>query len=356
MMPYRKTAALIDLDAIRANVATIRRTYPGYAHYLGVVKADSYGLGTEPVIRAIVEGGCDYLCVSLAEEGLDVRKYLPEVPVMILVPVSDEALPVLARESVAVSVATREQAVAASRVAGLKVFIRANGGDDLFGGPTTREGFEQVYDLLMGSPAVVEGIYLHTFNTEDADLTGQEYALFEDMTAGIDLTVIPVVSTSNSLSMPRYPKKPYCNASRIGNIIYGIENESEELKNCFVLRSEVMDIVHLAQGQSIGYGQAYTATTRDETIAVVPIGYGDGFPKINAGRDVYVGDRRYTILTVTMDVTLLLVDESVRPGDEVLLIRDARHLDEIALHNHGVAEEAISLLNQRIPRVYRSSR
>ena len=53
-----------------------------------------------------------------------------------------------------------------------------------------------------------------------------------------------------------------------------------------------------------------------------------------------------------MDITHILVDETVKAGDEVLLIRDNHHLDEIAAHIHGATEEAICALNKRVRREY----
>jgi alanine racemase len=73
---------------------------------------------------------------------------------------------------------------------------------------------------------------------------------------------------------------------------------------------------------------------------------------MNIGRDVFIGGKRFPIVAVTMDITHILVDASVNAGDEVLLIRDNHHLDEIAAHIHGATEEAICALNKRVRREY----
>lgn len=351
-MQYRQTAALVNLGAIQDNVRKIIETYAEYTYYFGVVKADCYGLGGTEVIRAIIDGGCNYLCVSLTEEALFVREHFPEIPVLILVPSPKEALPVLQEKNIAVTVSSFAQAQEASQFPGLKIFIRANGGHDLFGGPTHEEDFKALLNQIRHSPAVLEGIYPHNYYPKNKKVTHLEYASFEAMIKNIDLDSIPIISTSSSLTLPRYNKKPYCNACRIGNMIYGIENDTLNLQNCFMLKSEITQILRLTRGDSISYFDAYTAQAPEEFVGVVPIGYGDGFSKNNVGRDVFINDRRFKIIAVTMDITLLAVDRQVKKGDLVLLIRDARHLDEIAAHTHGVAEEAICLLNQRIPRKY----
>ena len=355
MQQYRPTKAVVDLDAITSNVRQIIATFPGFTYYQGVVKADSYGLRSPAVMRAILDGGCNFLCVSLVEEALAARTEFPDVPILIFAPPPAETLPLLRSQNITATVATLEQARAAAAVDGLKVHIRVNGGHDLFGGPTSPDEFAALYNTLRQSKAVLDGIYMHNFDGRNLSATAAEFDVFEAVTAGIDLNEIPVVSTSFSLTLPWLKRKPYATGARVGNIIYGIENDTMHLKNCFQLLSQVTQVVTLHAGQSIGYCQAYTATQDTEFIGVVPIGYGDGFAKNNAGRDVFVNGRRLKIATVTMDITLLVGDADLRAGDEVVLIRDAAHLDEIAEHTGGVAEESISLLNERVWREYKRS-
>jgi len=349
---YRNTKLVVDLAAIRANLATIMATYPGYDNYMAVVKGDCYGLGAEAVVPALVAGGCNYLATSQVEEALAARKIDAHIPIMILVPCSESSYSVLRDSRIGVTVATVRQAEAAARWPGLAVFIRVNGGHDVLGGPQTRAGFEQMFRIVEASPATLEGIYLHTYSPSDRDLTAAEYAQFEELTAGIYLSSVPIVSTSTSLTLPRYPRKQYSNTCRIANIVYGIENDSPDLKPVAWLTSEIMEIVALARGESIGYVRAFTASRDGELVGVVPIGYGDGLTKNNAGRDVFINDRRHKILAITMDVTLIAIDDQVTVTDQVVLIRDPRHLDEIADHTHGVAEEPLCLLNRRVPREY----
>ena len=148
-----------------------------------------------------------------------------------------------------------------------------------------------------------------------------------------------------------YGKKPYANGCRLGNIIYRIESEDEALEHTFRLSTKVLNTFTLKAGKSVAYSHAYTAR-EDCRIATVPSGFGDGFAKMNIGRDVFIGGKRFPIVAVTMDISHILVDDSVKAGDEVLLIRDNHHLDEIAAHIHGATEEAICALNKRVRREY----
>ena len=352
MEVFRGTKATIDLGAIRRNTQRIIAKYPGYRYYMAVVKADSYGYRGNLVVDAMLQGGANCLAASLVEEGITLRKAYPGLPILLFTPVDLETLPVCVENDFWVTVANLRQAQDAAQVSGLKVLIRANGGCDIFGGPTDRAGFEEIWNTLTKGKCELTGIYLHSYNAEDASDTRMEYEIFESMTAGVDLSSLQIVSISNSLSLPRYEKKEYCNACRLGNIVYRIESEDQDLEHTFCLTSPVMTVFDLPKGRSVAYSHAYTAKADGERIAAIPIGFGDGFSKFNIGRDVFINDRRYRIVAITMDISHILVDEYVHEGDIVHLIRDNHHLDEIAAHIHGATEEAICALNKRVCREY----
>ena len=352
MDTYRPTKAIIDLGAIKRNTQKIIATYPGYAYYMAVVKADCYGYRGEQVVQAMVNGGANALAASLLEEGLTLRQQFPQLPILLFTPVPKDQLHICVEHKLWVTVANQQQAEAASEIPGLEVVIRANGGSDIFGGPTTRDNFEALWNTLDKGKCSLTGIYLHSYNAEDPVETQAEYETFETMTAGVDLTKLKLVSISNSLTLPRYEKKPYCNGCRLGNILYRIESENVQLEHTFRLESEVLCTFSLKKGQSVAYSHAYTAKQDDERIAAVPIGFGDGFSKTNIGRDVFINGKCYPVVAVTMDVIHILVDDSVHDGDKVLLIRDNHHLDEISAHIHGATEEPITNLNKRVYREY----
>lgn len=352
MEHYRPTKAVIDLGAITRNTQRLIAKYPGYRYYMAVVKADCYGYRGNRVVQAMLDGGANCLAASLLEEGLQLRERFPEVPILLFTPLSGEELEICSEKNIWVTVANLAQAREAAQISGLGTFIRANGGSDIFGGPTDREGFEAVWNTLKEGKGKLTGVYLHSYNAEDQADTLAEYATFEAMTAGVDLGELEVVSIANSLTFPRYGKKPYANACRLGNIIYSIESEDADLEPTFRLVTRVLTVFPLSKGRSVAYSHAYTAKEEGEYIAAVPIGFGDGFSKTNIGRDVFLGGKRYPIVAVTMDITHIRVDASVQPGDEVELIRNNHHLDEVSAHIHGATEEPICALNKRVYREY----
>ncbi len=352
MQPYRKTKAIINLGAIRQNTRRIIARYPDYKYYMAVVKADCYGYRGNQVVQAMIDGGANCLAASLLEEGLVLREAFPHLPILLFTPVPKEQLELCAKHRLWVTVATLQQAKEAAEVTNLQTVIRVNGGCDILGGPINKEDFTVIFDTLQSGNSNLMGLYLHNYNTECFEDTQKEYHLFEELTQNIDLSQLEWVSVSNSLSLPRYEKREHCNACRLGNIIYGIETEDETLEQTFRLESQVLTTFTLEKGQSVAYSHAYTATQSQETIAAIPLGFGDGFAKTNIGRDVFIQGKRYPIVAVTMDITLIRVTQDIKPGDTVEVIRDNHHLDEISNHIHGATEEPIVQLNKRVHREY----
>ncbi len=352
MENFRPTKAVIDLGAIKRNTQKIISKYPDYKFYMAVVKADCYGYRGLEVVKAMLDGGANCLAASLLEEGTVLREAFPSVPILLFTPVPKEQLYLMKELNLWATVATQGDAQAAAEIEGLDVVIRANGGSDILGGPVNPEDFKKLWATLENGKCNLKGIYLHSYNAECETDTQAEYSLFEKLTEGLPLESLELVSISNSLTLPRYKKQSYANACRLGNIVYKIESEDTDLDSTFSLVTKILTTFTLKKGQSVAYNHAFTAETDNTIIAAVPIGFGDGFSKTNIGRDVFINNKRYPIVAVTMDITHILVDETVHQNDTAQLIKDTHHLEEISAHIHAATEEPICTLNKRIFREY----
>ena len=90
---YRNTYAVIDLDVLKNNIVNIKKEYPDYEYYFGVVKGNAYGHGSY-IVNTLIEAGINYLAVSSLEEALDVRSYNKDIPILILEPIKIKYLEV----------------------------------------------------------------------------------------------------------------------------------------------------------------------------------------------------------------------------------------------------------------------
>ena len=149
-----------------------------------------------------------------------------------------------------------------------------------------------------------------------------------------------------------YEKCDFCNGCRLGISMYGISEAKDiEFDNTFKLISEVIQINEDITG-TLGYNGTYNIREGDR-IAVIPIGYADGFIRRNKGNYVYINNNKYKIVgNICMDMLFVLVDSNVKVGDKVYLIKDNEHIIEIANYLDTIPYEIICLISKRVPRIY----
>ena len=149
-----------------------------------------------------------------------------------------------------------------------------------------------------------------------------------------------------------YEKREYANGCRLGISMYGlIDYEDFDFKSTFSLYSKVIQINEVENG-TVGYNGTYKVNGK-EKIAVVPIGYADGIIRKNTGRNVYINDKAYKIVgNICMDMLFVKVDDTVKVGDKVAIIKDIEHIKEIAKHLDTITYEVTCSIGKRVPRKY----
>ncbi len=347
----KNTYIEIDLNAIERNVKKIIETYPEYFYKVAVVKSDCYGHKGNEVVEAILKAGANFLAVSFLEEALKIRERWKEIPIVLLVPPPFNEIEDCIKNNISITVPDFEYLETLKGLP-IKVHLRVDVGNDFYNGPKTGDELKKYVDFIDQNNLFLEGLYMHSYCAEDVFITEEGFKRFESMIQEIDIKNIPMLSVPNSQALTNYKKINSANAFRMGNVMYGIENESLHLEDTFHLYSSVLSVKELKEKEAIGYNNCYVAE-KPSFIAILPIGYGHGFTKVNIGNQVYIKEKPYTIVAVTMDITLVEVDSSVQKGDLCVLIKENRHLDQIALHNKSIAEEILCCLNTRIPRIYK---
>ena len=134
--------------------------------------------------------------------------------------------------------------------------------------------------------------------------------------------------------------------------MYGF-NDKLSLKSTFRVVSEVIQINTLNKGDSLGYNALYKASSNNEKIAVIPIGYADGIIRKNTGRYVYINDKRYPIVgNICMDMLFVKIDDEVSLYDQVELLRDNNHINEVSNYLETIPYEVLCTISKRVERVY----
>ena len=369
MTDYRPTYAEIDLGAIRDNVRALRAHTSPDVEALAVVKANAYGHGDIEVARAALEAGATRLGVALVEEGVRLRDAGIDAPIVLLVePTPDAAKEIVAQE-LTPSVSTLGAAEAlsdAATLAGRTLDVHAcvDTGMHREGAPLD-EGADFVARLDQLPGLRVEGLWSHFAMGEldEHPFTSQQIERFADLCDEVARNGIevPTRHLTSSASVVLYPDAHF-DLVRMGIMVYGLYPHPGLVQRCAIrpaltLRSAVGLVRRVPAGEGVSYGLTYTPEA-DTTIVTIPIGYGDGFPRLlsNIG-DVLIGDRRRPIAgRVTMDTTMAVCDDDVSTGDEVVLVGpqgdDEITATEIAEKTGTINYEVVCSIGPRVPRRY----
>lgn len=351
MKNYRDTYALINLNNIKENVSKIVNYYNEYEYYFGVVKADCYGHGLNS-IKAIIDGGCNYLAVATLDEALEIRNSYKDIPILCLGVVSIDYLNICDQNNITITISSKEYVdeVIKNDYNNLKVHIKINSGMNRLGIDSNND-LKYIINKLDSKNIYVEGIYTHIYNASDEFDTKKQFEQYEKIIGDINKEKIRIFHVAASETLVSYPKLSFVNGCRLGIIMYGFSNNNLDLKSTFSLHSKIIQINELNEGDKLGYNGAYVAKEK-EKIGVVCIGYADGIIRKNTNRSVYINGKEYYIVgNICMDMLFVKVDDFVNVNDEVIILKDNNHIEEVASHLETIPYEILCSISKRVPRI-----
>jgi alanine racemase len=364
----------IDLDAIRHNVAVLRAGTN--AEVMAVVKADGYGHGMSPVARAALEAGAAWLGACTLDEALALRGAGIDAPVLawLLTPGLPLHQGIVA--GIDLSAATTgmvDELVAGARTVGRPARVHLKLDTGLNRGGATPADWPVLVESAAKAQAdgliEVVGVWSH-FAYADAPghpTIDRQLDLFRDGLAraervGIRPRYRHIANSAATLTRP----DAHFDMVRPGIAVYGLSPVPRErygLRRAMTLRARVSMVKRVGPGEGVSYGHTYT-TTSDTTLAVVPLGYGDGVPRHASNRGpVFLGGRVRTIAgRVCMDqIVLDCENDDVRIGDVAILFGPGTDgeptADDWAAVIDTINYEIVTRVGgSRVPRVYDGAR
>ena len=358
---FRPTRAEVDLAAIRHNVSVLR---PPGAELMAVVKANAYGHGAVPVARAALEAGATWAGVALVEEGLELRLAGIEAPILVLseFPRGSEAVALAHRLTPTVYTPDGLARLAAAARGPVGVHVKLDTGMHRVGVWPPEEA-PAFLTAVLAAGLEVEGVWTHLARSEDdASVTATQLERFTGvLDAARARGVRPrYVHASNSAAVLCHPEARF-DLVRPGIALYGIPpapgvGEDAGLRPALSWRSAVAMTKRLPAGERLSYGLRYELAN-EATIATVPVGYADGYPRPASGSArVLIRGRRMPVAgTITMDQLLVdCGDEEVHAGDEVVLIGEQGGATitaaEVGAWAGTIAYEIVTRIGARVPR------
>lgn len=371
---YRPTWLEIDLAALHNNVRLLRSHVGKERTFFAVVKANAYGHGASIVAPAALAAGADRLAVAAVNEGIELRQAGINAPILVMGYTPGwqaEALLQYNLTAVLYDLDTAQHFDAAARATGqrIPVHVKVDTGMRRLG--LLPDDTAPFFNALAQMPGLdVEGLYTHFSTADDADkaYTQMQLARLETILAALTAQGQRprLVHTANSAATLTVTNSHF-NAVRCGISLYGLHPSPESpLPSGFrpVLRwvARVAQVKALAKGDAVSYGNTYIAD-RPRTIAVIPVGYADGFPRSPRTWGSVLIDGQFAPIRgrVCMDQTMVDVTEimekggSVRAGDEVVLIgaqgQSTLTTEDIAARLETINYEVVSRLMARLPRI-----
>ena len=364
----RSTVADVDLDAIASNITAIRRR--ANADVIAVVKADAYGHGAEAVAETSFEAGAVMVAVATVEEGLLLREGGVNGPILVLLGPTDssEAAHAVAQDLVLVvwdverARSVSEAATALRRQA--HVHFKVDTGLTRLGAPADQAATR--YRSIASLPHLeIDGIFTHFATADDPDTSNDRAQLERFLEV---LRAIPerprLVHAAATAGVAVFGRLEGMTAVRTGLAIYGLHaaphlSGSLPLQAALTWRSRVHRIASVPAGTGVSYGHEYRLS-RDGRIATVPVGYGDGLPRIAGDRGtVLLRGRRVPFAgRVCMDLVMLDVTEvdGAREGDEVMVIgaqgATRQTAEDLADACATINYEIVTGIRRRVPRRY----
>jgi alanine racemase len=362
----RRALARVNVAAIERNCARLRSELRSGCELCAVVKADGYGHGAVQSARLAVAGSSEALALR--------RAGLVDVPLLVMGALSPLELREALDAGSDVVVWREEHVRAVARAGGGRVHVKLDSGMGRLGTRDLKHA-SRIVEASLATPGIeLAGVMTHFATADDrvtADDRGEQFfehqlELFEAWAAEVKAAHPEVVvHAANSAAMLR-ERGSHFDMVRCGIAIYGMDPFGEdplerELEPALELCSYVAEIKRCAPGESAGYGRSFIAE-RPTWLAVLPIGYGDGWRRglSNNGEALIGGRHRPLAGTVSMDnLTVELgEDPSVERlrGSEAVLIgeRASRRItaEQVARRLGTINYEITCGLTGRVPRIY----
>lgn len=346
--------ARIDTDALRHNLAAVRRFAPA-SRVLAIVKANAYGHGLVATAKALT--AADAFGVARLEEGLALRLAGVDTAMVLLEGVfTKEELNLAGQQAFEIVVHSFQQLELLEHYAGthrFTVWCKLDTGMNRLG--FRLEEFEDAWRRLGQCKAVgVTRLMTHLASSEDMSGPSVKIQLgrFRAATAGIELER----SIANSAGLIGWPDAR-ADWVRPGLMLYGIspvpgsDADKLGLKPAMTLQTQLIAVRKVPAGEAVGYGGMWSAP-RDSLIGIAAIGYGDGYPRnMKGGTPILVNDRQARVVgRVSMDMAAIDVTDirDAKIGDAVTLWGRGLPADRVAPYADTIAYELVCGVSQRV--------
>ena len=366
-----ETILEVNLTALVDNVRYFRSLLKPQTRLTCMVKAYGYGAGSVEISRSLQNSGLvDYLAVAVADEGVELRRAGITLPIIIMDP-EVAALDLILENNLQPNIYSfqvLENIISAAESKGLEgipVHIKIDSGMHRLG--FYREDMSKLAARLNEQKAIqVTSIFSHLAGSDEAQFdafTHEQAAYFKECAESLvaSLPNRPLLHICNTAGIERFPEH-HMDMCRLGIGMYGFSfltnkplSSINNLRNVCTLKTTILSIKTVNAGETIGYSR-HTTIDQPRQIAVIPIGYADGFDRrfSNYGGEVVVRGKRCPVVgNVCMDQAMIdVTGTDAHVGDIAEIFGEHLPIAEIANKLGTISYEVLTSISHRVQRVY----
>ncbi|MDY6823855.1 MAG: alanine racemase [Thermodesulfobacteriota bacterium] len=366
--------AEIDLRAVARNIARLKTLAGDHCELMAVVKANAYGHGMCQIADTALANGAASLGVARIEEALALRDHGIKAPVLVFGYTPTSFCRQLCEKEITPTVFSLADATALSQAATacgkiIRTHLKVDTGMGRLGlDAVSTDAAPEIIRIARRPGLALEGIYTHFASADSQDKTDAENQLgiFRSLLARLEDSGvrIPVRHAANSAALITMPEARL-DMVRTGLSVYGLypadhmRGDVIALEPAMALKTRIVQLKTVCAGFKVSYGSTYK-TPVPTTLAVVPVGYADGYNRLLSSRgEMLVSEGRVPVVgRVCMDLTVLDVGHigNVQVEDEVVVFGRqgdaAITADEIAETLDTINYEIVSTIPERVPRIF----
>ena len=359
-----ETVLEVNLSALADNFNYFRSKLQPKTKIMCMVKAFAYGTGAVEVARTLQHHRCDYLAVAVADEGAELRRAGIHTPIVVMDPEMNALDSIIENELEPNIYNFRilqafSNAVKAQGLSHYPIHIKIDSGMHRLG--FSKQELPTLINLLTSQSTVaVRSTFSHLAGSDEAqfdDFTLQQINYFTQCANEIQQSLpYPIMKhILNSAGIERFTEHQF-DMVRLGIGHYGITALPDtQLKNVCTLKTVILQTKHVKAGESVGYSRK-AMLTEDKQIAIIPIGYADGFHRKlgNGVGEVLVNGQRCPVIgNICMDQAMIdITHANAKEGDEVIIFGEEITLNEIAQKLDTISYEILTGVSRRVKRIY----
>lgn len=362
----------INLSALVNNVRYFRQLLSPTTLLTCMVKAFAYGTGSVEISRALQDCGMvDYLAVAVADEGIELRKAGITLPIIVMDP-EVAALDLIIENNLQPNIYSFQvlndiiHAAEAKGLEDLPIHIKIDSGMHRLG--FYQEDIPALIERLQQQKAVrVASVFSHLAGSDEAQFdsfTHEQARYFQACATQLQSALnYPIIKhLCNTAGIERFPEYHY-DMCRLGIGLYGMSflqttdsrHIVSSLRNVCTLKTTILSIKTVPANATIGYGR-HTTLSEPRQIAVIPIGYADGFDRrfSNYAGEVLVRGKRCPVVgNVCMDQAMIdVTGTDAQPGDYAIIFGDQLPMQELAHKLNTIPYEVLTSISRRVQRSY----